>query len=227
MELTEFLTLTNMLLIGSGLAFGAILMFFLAPYLQGGSKVFYLRERDRRGSELRVQREDNIKVVTKGKMPMRFYKYRGAYEFIKGGFKKVTVFLGKEGTAYNYALEGFEETTIEVKEKLSEWMKLLWGDAFWMTIPEDRRQQCDEKTIRLTVALEKGMTPEGFAPITEKDINNDGDEAMAAVWAKGVNKGAATPIINYLLAIGAGAGVTFAVCLAMGWIQLAKIAAGK
>lgn len=214
----------NLILLAVLLPFGGILIGYAAStYLATSRRVMLVRERDRRGRQYGIKKEDHIKVITKGNPPLRIYKYRGAYEFVAGMGRKVTTFFAKEGTAYNMALESGE---VEVKQDLSkrenfgEIAKILWGEEFYNTVPEDRRRQLETRAITMTVEIERGLTPEGYTPITEEGINSDGDEAMGAAVAKGVNKGMGIPFLYHIFAFGFGSAITFVGCLLMGWIKL-------
>jgi hypothetical protein len=207
------------------LPFGGLIIGYVAStYLATSRRVMFVRERDRRGVQYSIKKEDHIKVITKGNPPLRIYKYRGAYEFVAGMGRKVTTFFAKEGTAYNMALESGD---VEVKQDLSkgenfgEIAKIIWGEEFYKSVPEDRRRMLETKAITMTVNIESGITPIGYAPITEQNISADGNENMAAAVAKGVTKGMGIPWINYIFSIGCGTGITFAICLLMGWIKLA------
>jgi hypothetical protein len=133
--------------------------------------------------------------------------------------RKTTTFFVKQGSAYNMALESGPK---DIKANLAEIVKLVWGDLFYLTVPEDRIAQLKNNNLLMTVRLEAGLTPVGYTPIKEENINSDGDESMAAAVAKGVTKGMGVPILNYIMAMGAGGCVIFIACLAMGWINIGK-----
>lgn len=198
---------------------GVIIGWVAASILGSSHRILLIRERDRRGKQYGIKKEDHIKLISKGNPPIRIYKYRGAYEFLGKAGKKITTFFAKEGTAYNMALESGEK---EVKNaNFGEIAEIIWGEEFYKTVPEDRRKQLETNKLTMTVDIEQGITPTGYAPITEVNIASDGDENMAAAVAKGVTKGMAIPWINYVFSIGCGAGLTFVACLLMGWIKLA------
>lgn len=243
---------------------GTVVGIFLLPLLMAKNRIFYCRERDRRGHELKFSKEGPVFITTQSKPPFQFIKWGGAYEFAGRLKRKFTTFFAKEGTAYTWVLKGFNmvdsgETETKMFERTDEegnpvfdanGMVILeerevpkmvpqkheipfgtledaviyrWGTQFYKTVPDERKKALMDDKVHVTVELEPGFIPEGYAKITEQDINTEGDKNMLRLWAteaKGALKGS---LANIVLAIGCGAGLTFIGCLAMGWIPLAGV----
>lgn len=78
------------------------------------NQVAYVRERDARGEDLNVSKENATSLETKSSPLMRFFKYHKGYTFktrgIFGKIKTFTRFIAKEGTAFLWKIEGFDKT---------------------------------------------------------------------------------------------------------------------
>lgn len=105
-----------MIFLLSGIVSGLL----IAVYRRPKNRVFYIRERDSRGEELKISREDSISLRTESDPPLRFFKWGKAYDF-RGRFHRVfTTFFGKEGTAYSWRLRGHDKKPTEYEEKQFE-----------------------------------------------------------------------------------------------------------
>jgi len=88
---------------------------FLTYVLKPKNQILYCRERDGRGLELSVAKEDAVSLETNSKPELRFFKYGRSYEFRRRG-RAFTRFFGKEGTAYSWLLQGFKKVATKFKE---------------------------------------------------------------------------------------------------------------
>lgn len=219
------------------------------------NQIQYCRERDGRGEEYDIEKEDAISLETKTEPPLRFFKYGRGYVFTIASrlrkLKKVTRFFGKEGTAYTWRLEGFKKdptkfktktVTVEVgdppkKKKVKvkepiEWepkkvslefptlataVEHKWGKEFFETVPEDRKKQLMDDKMFVTVNLEPGITPEGYKPITESQIQAKADENMAELLAYKFKQLAKKAVIDWIFPALAGAGALAIASKLMGW----------
>jgi len=60
----------------------------------------------------------------------------------------------------------------------------VWGEDFYNMIPEEQRKIIDDGKIYVTVELEGGLTPPGYRPISEDDINEEQDRSAARIFAR-------------------------------------------
>lgn len=104
---------------------------------------------------------------------------------------------------------------------LEDALLVIWGEEFYKTVPEERKAQLQDSTVKLSVELEPGITPEGFSPITESDINNEGDRNIMQLWAEEAKGALKTPIFESAMAMGFGGLIVLVGCLLMGWIKIA------
>lgn len=96
---------------------GVLLGILLLRYgLRPKNQILYCREKDGRGLELNVDKEDAISLETKSSPELRFFKYGRSYEFRKRG-RAFTRFFGKEGTAYTWLLQGFKKVATKFEDK--------------------------------------------------------------------------------------------------------------
>ena len=103
----DFFNIFNILTIAIFFCVGVIVaIIFLRYGMRPKNQILYLRERDGRGLELDLSKEDAISFTTKSNPPLRFFKFGRSYEFRRRG-RAYTRFLGKEGTAYTCRTEGF------------------------------------------------------------------------------------------------------------------------
>lgn len=101
-----FNILIGILFLAIGVVVGVVCVRFL---MRPRNQILYCRERDGRGLELNVAAEDGVCLETNSSPELRFFKYGRSYEFSKRG-RRFTRFLGKEGTAYTWRLQGFSKT---------------------------------------------------------------------------------------------------------------------
>ena len=66
----------------------------------------------------------------------------------------------------------------------------LWGKDFYGEIPEQNRKLIEGNKILVTVELESGLTPEGYSPVSEEDINEEQDRNAARIFGRALQPGA-------------------------------------
>lgn len=114
----------------------------------------------------------------------------------------------------------WEEKEIDITfPSLAEAVEHKWGAGFWNTVPLERKEQLADNKMLVTVGLESGLTPLGYKPITERQINKKANEDMASLIARGVSGAVKTPILNYLPWIGTGVAIGL-VLVAIGLLQV-------
>lgn len=186
--------------------------FILVPKNQ----ILYFRERDGRGQELGFEREDALSFRTKSKPPLRFFKFGRAYEFRKRG-RAFTRFLGKEGTGYTWRLVGFDGTKENPTKidltfpTLEAAVKKKWGNEFYESVPEERKEQLRDNRLLVTVDLEGGMVPEGYEPINEDIIEETADREMAEIFAHAAKGMVKKDLLERIAWIGCGVAIGFAI----------------
>lgn len=212
-----FTNIFNVLILTIFLAIGVLVGFLLVRYGIGHrNQILYCRERDGRGFELPIDKEDAISLETEDPN-LRFFKWGRAYEFLGRLGRTFTRFFGKEGTAYSWRLEGFDKDEDEdgnpVEKKktlefptLEEAVRFRWGPEFYHTVPEKQKEKLREDKVHLTVNLEPGITPEGYEPITEQTIKRKANEDMAQLLAGGLQGVMKAPITQWIFILAAGVG---------------------
>lgn len=199
----------------SSLAIILLLVYYLSrPRME----VLYFSESDRRLKPIKINKEKPRSLVHKGSEAMRFFKYRGSWGALAfGGLKKITTFLGKMGTAYTFQTEGGE---VKIG-KLYDAVKLVWGEDVCDKLKPEQRDLLQKSEIYVTVDLEKGITPEGFEPITEGDIASEGELKVVESYARGRSEAQKPPALQYMFTLIAGAGIGIIASIVLGWIRLA------
>lgn len=186
------------------------------------NQIIYCRERDGRAMELDISKEDHITLETKTDPPLRFYKYGRSYELRKRG-RAFTRFLGKEGTAYTWIMQGFKKVGSKLQEikvpfpTLEDAVKSVWGE-FYTTVPENMQKALQNNSMLVTVNLEPGITPEGYKPITEATIRKKNREDAKDLIARGLKGAIQKDWFERLAWIGTGAGLTMVGMLLLGVI---------
>ena len=257
-----FSNISNILFFVIAIAVGIIVGIFLVQYvLKPKNQILYCRERDGRGLELKVNKEDAVSLETMSSPELRFFKYGRSYEFRKKG-RAFTRFFGKEGTAYSWRLQGFSKVPSEFKDvttktpvltddekpildkngetlytetiekvptkfvekqielefpTLEDAVKHQWGEEFYSSVPDPKKDILKDNKLLVTVNLEPGIVPEGYEPITESVIKKKANEDMAELMAhslKGAVKKSILDVVPWLLA---GAGITAIVSKLLGW----------
>jgi hypothetical protein len=208
-----FTNIFNILILLIGVAVGVLVGIVVVRYGIGHrNQVLYCRERDGRGFELPIEKEDALSLQTEDP-DLRFYKYGRSYEFLGKLGRSFTRFFGKEGTAYTWKLEGFDKDANKKMvefDTLEEAVKFRWGPKFYEAVPKKQKQLLRDDKVLLTVNLEEGVTPKGYEPVTEETITLKADEDMAGVLATGLQGLTKTSISQWIFILGAGVGA--------GWI---------
>lgn len=204
-----------------GMLTGILLLRYI---IKPKNQIQYLRERDGRGHEFDVAREDAISLETSTNPPLRFFKFGRAYEFIKRG-RAFTRFFGKEGTAYTWRLEGFAKTNPEGETKpltlefptLEGAVKHCWGNETYEAVQEELKAKLRNNKMYVTVNLEPGITPEGYEPITEQTITKKADEDMASLIGREVKEAQGSDWKMILIMMLAGMGILAIASKLFGW----------
>ncbi len=179
------------------------------------NQVMYCRERDGRGLELDIGKEDHATFESNTDPPLRFWKYGRAYNFLKRG-RTYARYFAKEGSGYSWRLQGFEKkqgklVQVEIPfPTLEAAVQSVWGEAFYATVPEERQAALRDNAMLVTVNLEPGITPDGYKPITEQTIRKKNREDAKDLIARGLKGAVKDPIMKTLMYLGCGAGI--------GWI---------
>ena len=209
----------GLLFVVIGILIGVVIVRYV---LKPKNQILYCRERDGRGMELNVDKEDAISLETATKPPLRFFKWGRAYEFIKRG-RAFTRFFGKEGTAYSWRLFGFSgkkgnpvKTTLEFPT-LEDAVKHKWGKTFYWEVPEKRKAQLRDDKVLVTVNLEPGIVPEGYEPITESVIKKKAYEDMAELFARSARGAIKKTVLDWMPWLLAGAGIMAIGSKLLGW----------
>jgi len=252
------------------LCVGALIGIVVSTLMVPPTQVLRISEKDGRGWELNVNEETTRFLETKSSPPLRFLKWGRSYEFTLGWMKKkVTRFLGKEGTAYSWKIFGFDnipvpcqedeaedhleekvpiinpdtgnivmldgEPAYELKltpvkyerqiaelefENLAEVLEWKWGTKFYSTIPQKRKDELLDNQVNLSVELQDGLTPKGYTPITEQDINDEGDRNFLRILALEAKGAINIPYVQYIFIMATGGLLILGAAILLGYIPV-------
>ena len=206
------------------LLFGGIIMYVIFPMFGALTRILYCRERDGRGVDLPVKFEDEIRLDTKNNM--RFFKHGRSYSFVGAMNRVRNIFFAKEGTAYTAKLLGFDgDSNIPVEVDLefpTVWdaVKFKLGDNFLRPFPRDKRDILMEDRFLVTVDLAPGLTPQGYKPATEQDIDEKGDRDMARLLGSAAKMALHGGVLDKVPWIGMGVALGIVGAIALGWIPV-------
>jgi len=209
------------------LLLGSIFMYVLFPLFGSATRILYCRERDGRGTDLAVKLEDEVRLDTANNV--RFFKHGRSYAFTGMMNRLKSVFFAKEGTAYTAKLEGFsgtvkDPTMIELDfPTVWEAVKFKLGDDFLRPFPEDKKKLLQNDKFLVTVGLEPGLTPEGYLPATEQDIDDKGNRDMARLLGEAAKMALHGGMIDKVPWIGMGIAVGLVGAMALGWIPVGTV----
>jgi len=187
---------------------GVLIGLFLRPWM--GNMVIKFIPGSHRFLDLSIDEETSISVQckkVKGIPIQRFFKLHPGFTGIVGRIikKPITRYLGIEGTAYTWRVKA---GSWEKLGSLHDAVRAVWGEDFYLTVPERQRKTLEESRIQVTVGLDESpLTPEGMRSISEEDIKQEEDrQAAKTLWAE--NRAAQKGFyVNLLLAGGTGFGV--------------------
>lgn len=209
---------------GVGVALGILLGMILSRPKK--NQVWKIIPGDNRGYDLDVVEENALSLYCEpiGTLPpQRFMKYRPGFTTeIKrrfGRLMKITRHIGREGTAYTQRFEAGILKNI----RLSDTLKVLWGESYQL-IPKELLPAIEESKIGVTIRLEDDpLTPENLKVLSEENIKTEEDRKASETFWKGRASALRGATVQNFAWIGFGFGICFVICLAMGWIPLAKV----
>jgi len=209
------------------LLLGSIFMYILFPLFGSATRILYCRERDGRGTDLAVKLEDEVRLDTANNV--RFFKHGRSYAFTGMMNRLKSVFFAKEGTAYTAKLEGFsgtdEKPTMIELEFPTVWeaVRNRLGDTFLRPFPEEQKKKLMDLKFLVTVGLEPGLTPAGYLPATEQDIDDKGNRDMARLLGEAAKMALHGGMIDKVPWIGMGIAVGLVGAMALGWIPVGTV----
>jgi len=201
-----------------------LLIFLLVGILVGllfkpkaKNRVIKLLPRDKRFLEFKIEEESAVGILCepkKGYPLHRFIKLLPGYTGIVGRFLKraVTLYFGKEGTAYTWRLKSKLKQEIG---SLAKALQMVWGEEFYNLIPEDARQKVEESKINVTVNLDdadlaKDTEGKDLPVRREEDIKTEEDRVAAQTYWEGKAITMRKQWLEYLFIAGFGFGVALA-----------------
>ena len=158
---------------------------YLWMSLKPVKKVLYFSEEEHQGQEFTIRKTTPAHLVSKPvkKDTYRFIRFRDSYNF-QLGWKSVTRWLAKKGTAYSKNLEGGEVGPFT----LFKVMNVVWGTEVIEALKDELKQQLIESEVMITVKLEEGMTPSEHTDRSELYIKKEADEEMARLFGENIRK---------------------------------------
>jgi len=201
-----------------------LLIFLLVGILAGllfrpkaKNRVIKLLPRDKRFLEFNIDEESAVGILcekNKGYPLHRFIKLFPGYTGVVGRFlkKAVTLYFGKEGTAYTWRLKSKIEEKIG---SLADALKIVWGEEFYTVIPEEQRRKVEDSQINVTVnlddtALARDSEGKDLPVRREEDIKTEEDRVAAQTYWEGKKITESKRWLEYLFIAGFGFGVACA-----------------
>lgn len=89
------------------------------------------------------------------------------------------------------------------------------GKKFFSEIPEKQQKLVDESKILVSVELESGLTPIGYSPISEEEIDAESDREAAKIFGKGLGATVKAQLYQGMLWMALGVAATF-ICYNIG-----------
>ena len=161
---------------------GSVLIFW--QMLKPEKKILYFSEDENLGEEMNVKRMAPAHLYSKKKKDIyRFIRFREAFNFVIG-FKNVTRWLAKKGTAFTQNLETGDVGPFT----LYDIMKVVWSEETIESLKDEQKQKLIKSEIPITVRLESKKHPENYEPITEIYIQQEQDAEMAKLFGENVRK---------------------------------------
>ena len=208
-----------------------IIIFLLAGIITGllfkpkaKNRVIKLLPRDKRFLEFNIEEESAVGILCepkKGYPLHRFIKLLPGYTGIVGRFlkKAVTLYFGKEGTAYTWRLKNKIEEKIG---SLADALRIVWGQEDYDIIPEELRRKIEESKINVTVnlddtALAQDSEGKDLPVRREEDIKTEEDRVAAQTYWEGKAIATRKQWLEYLFIVGFGFGVALVASKLLGW----------
>lgn len=92
---------------------------------------------------------------------------------------------------------------------LSSVLQEIWGQEFYKEIPEEQKKVVEEEKIFVTVDMEPGLTPEGYQPISEDEIEEEQDRVAAKIFGRGLGPSTKSELYRGFLWVAVGIALTF------------------
>lgn len=147
-------------------------------------KIMYLHEAEHQGELLPVKRTTPNHIHSKrGKDPYEFIRHRDPYS-VQSGWKQITYYFAKAGTAYAKQLEDGEQGPFT----LWKVMKAVLGTETCEALVDEIKQKLIESQVAITVKLEEGYTPKGFKERSEFAVQKEADAEASKVFGINLKK---------------------------------------
>jgi len=210
------------------MAFGIPLGVAIGLYLSRPKKnqVFKIIPGDRRGYDLNVIEENAVSIVCtphRGMPPQRFLRYRAGFNVMQqlrfGRVRKISRYVARVGTAFTKRYE----SGILKNIKLSDTLRVLWGNEVYDKMRDELKKPIEEGLIGVTIQLEDDpLTPKGLPVISEENIKQEEDrQAAKTLWA-GRKDMMKSITMQMIFPIGLGVAIGIVAAL-FGWIPVAKV----
>ena len=92
---------------------------------------------------------------------------------------------------------------------LKDALENIWGKKFYDELPPKLQEKIEENQILVTVELESGLTPQGYSPISEEEINEEADREAAKIFGKGLGATVKAQLYQGMLWMALGVAITF------------------
>jgi len=102
-------------------------------------------------------------------------------------------------------------------------VKFKLGEDFLRPFPEEKKKLLQNDKFLVTVDLEPGLTPEGYKPATDQDIEDKGARDMAKLLGEAAKMALHGGMIDKVPWIGMGIAVGLVGAMALGWIPVGTV----
>ena len=194
---------------------GSIVYYFIRRY-KAITYVELLRPRDGRGKKFEVDYETDVGLKckkTKGLTP-KFIKIGRGWLFNERG-KSITKFFGIEGTAYTATIDIENEKPI--KMKIEAFLRWVWGDKFYNSIPSTQRDTIEKSTWGLTIDPVKIDEEEhNLETLPMESVHDEADAIVLNAYAQNTMNNKKIGIMPYLIGGVIGSAVMY-IAVTKGW----------
>lgn len=179
----------------------------------GKNKVIVLQTRDKRAYELPIlnERELSIECPKKDDYTRRYYKAGAGYTLPNGN----VIFFALEDNAYTAVVKNDSE----VKVRLPEALRTLWGDRIYDDMPPELRDPLEKHKYGVTIIPEKVSVEDKEGTLTPALIDDENDQKALDHLSKALKDRGKMDWATFLQG-GAVVGFIVYVIINIGWIPV-------
>jgi len=166
---------------GGAAAVAAIAAYLVIQSAQQARIVELLRPRDNRIKILQVDNETDLGLRCKPSEGSVHVFIKAGRSWVVEGRRRLIKFFGAETTAYTTVIKD----SVEQKVSFTEYLRLLWGDKFFDSVPEKQQKLLQDSVFGITVEPTRINAAEhDLDALTSDDVDNQSDNIILKKIAK-------------------------------------------